>query len=349
MRIGESEERLGYNGYRKLAGEVEARNVSERMGKTMEERRASLRTDTQDVADEDQIFIYEGLEGANEVRTMFSFAKTPAEFDAIQKEAVAQKGIVLPGLSEANIDIVDVERHNFEGTGNEAIQKAKEWASENIVGEHIAKFDTADEFTYTIDDKSIKKYLSSAATRKSENLGVHLSVLKRLPDVIDKSIEAEIHADYKKTDGRSTDNGVDDKNLLIHRFYGCVRLNNELHRIKVTLKEKKSEGVKPYSYEVTKIELLSGSSQNGTSWSDALNNSISSAKLLENVEKSYDKGVKLLEVSENSSRTMFSAVPGSLIATHNLTAAGLAHAAKMGGLPNPSMAVNNSDVGSDDF
>ena len=71
--------------------------------------------------------------------------------------------------------------------------------------------------------------------------------------------------------------------------------------------------MKPYSYEVTKIELLSGSSQNGTSWSDALNNSISSAKLLENVEKSYDKGVKLLEVSENSSRTMFSAVPGSLI------------------------------------
>ena len=69
MRIGESEERLGYEGYRKLAGEVEARNVSERMGMSMEERRASLRTETQDVADEDQIFIYEGLEGAN---TMFS-------------------------------------------------------------------------------------------------------------------------------------------------------------------------------------------------------------------------------------------------------------------------------------
>ena len=63
--------------------------------------------------------------------------------------------------------------------------------------------------------------------------------------------------------------------------------------------ERKSEGVKPYSYEVTKIESLSGSSQNGTSLSDALNNSIPAAKLLENVEKSYDKGVKLLDASED--------------------------------------------------
>jgi hypothetical protein len=93
-------------------------------------------------------------------------------------------------------------------------------------------------------------------------------------------------------------NGVEDKNLLIHRFYGCVRLNDELHRVKVTLKERKSEGVKPYSYEVTKIQLLSGCSQNGTSCSNALNNSISGAKLLENVEKSYDEGVKILQASK---------------------------------------------------
>ena len=238
-----------------------------------------------------------------EDRTMFSFAKTPEEFDAVQKEAERQKGIVAPGLNSANVNIVNVERHDFTGTGNEAIQKARKWANENIVGEHVAKEGTLDEFTYIIDDNSIKKYLSSVSTRKSDNLGVHLSVLKQLLEVINNSIETEIHADYKKTDSRSKENGVEDKNLLIHRFYGCVRLNDELHRVKVTLKERKSEGVKPYSYEVTKIELLSGSSQNGTSWSNALNNSISGAKLLENVEKSYDPGVKLLDASEKNSES----------------------------------------------
>ena len=231
--------------------------------------------------------------------TLYRISESAEEFAARQKEAVEKNGIVAPGLKEANVDIVDVERHDFSGSGNEAIRKAKEWANNNIVGEHTAKANTTDEFVYTIDEKSIKKYLSSVATGKSDNLGVHLSVLKRLPDVIDKSIEAEIHADYKKTDGRTTANGVEDKDLLIHRFYGCVRLNNELHRVKITLKERMSDGVKPYSYEVTKIESLSGSSQNGTSLSDALNNSIPAAKLLENVEKSYDKGVKLLDASED--------------------------------------------------
>lgn len=243
--------------------------------------------------------------------TLYRISDSAEEFAATQREVVEKNGIVTPGLKEAHVEIVDVERHNFSGTGNEAIQKAKEWANNNIVGEHTAKANTADEFAYTIDEKSIKKYLSSVATGKSDNLGVHLSVLKRLPDVINKSIEAEIHADYKKTDGRSTANGVEDKDLLIHRFYGCVRLNNELHRVKITLKERKSEGVKPYSYEVTKIELLSGSSQNGTSLSDALNNSIPAAKLLENVEKSYDNGVKLLDASEDLTNedTLFSYKP----------------------------------------
>jgi hypothetical protein len=47
--------------YFKSAGEVEARNVSRRMGMTPEERRASLAAETEDVAREDQIFIYDSM------------------------------------------------------------------------------------------------------------------------------------------------------------------------------------------------------------------------------------------------------------------------------------------------
>ena len=43
--------------YRRVAGEVEARNVQERMGMSAEERRASLAAETEDVAREDQIFL----------------------------------------------------------------------------------------------------------------------------------------------------------------------------------------------------------------------------------------------------------------------------------------------------
>lgn len=226
------------------------------------------------------------------------------EFDNTQREAVKNIGIVMPNLGDAEVNIVDVPRHDFTGTGKEAISKAREWANRELVGEHVANEGTKEEFKYSIDEKSVKKFLSGVSTSLSDNLGVHLSVLKKLPSVIDSSIEAEIHADYKKGEQRDANNGIEDENLLIHRLYGCARINGELYRVKTTIKERKSAGVKPYTYEVTKIELLDGSSQEGTSSSDASSNSISGAKLLKGVEKSYDKGKLLLDeskkVSENS-------------------------------------------------
>ena len=228
----------------------------------------------------------------------FRFAKTPEEFESVQKEAVEKKGIVMDGLKDKVLNVVDVPRHDFTGTGNEAIHKARKWAKENLLGEYVAHENTDEEFRYSIDIKAIKKYLSGIGIEASDNLGVHLSVLKVLPDVIENSIEAEIHADYKKVDSRNIDNGIGDENLLIHRFYGGVNIDGKLYRVKTTLKEKKNDGVKPYTYEVKNIELLGGSSQKGTSPSNAPNNSISAAKLLNGVEKSYDKGKKLLAESK---------------------------------------------------
>lgn len=47
-----------YNLYRKLGGEVEARNVQSRMNMSPEERRKTLAEETEDVARKDQIFLY---------------------------------------------------------------------------------------------------------------------------------------------------------------------------------------------------------------------------------------------------------------------------------------------------
>jgi hypothetical protein len=53
-----------YEQYNRLGGEVEARNVESRMGMTLEERRASLASETEDVAREDQIFLRNAVESA---------------------------------------------------------------------------------------------------------------------------------------------------------------------------------------------------------------------------------------------------------------------------------------------
>ena len=61
------------NRYDQIAGEVEARNVQNRLHMTPEERRQSLAEETEDVAREDQIFIMDGIEGANSLGDSASF------------------------------------------------------------------------------------------------------------------------------------------------------------------------------------------------------------------------------------------------------------------------------------
>ena len=58
-----SKYRFGMDGYTRAAGEVEARNTEKRIGMTEEERRASLASETEDVAREDQILL--GVDNAD--------------------------------------------------------------------------------------------------------------------------------------------------------------------------------------------------------------------------------------------------------------------------------------------
>ena len=224
-----------------------------------------------------------------------------------QRRAVANKGTVMPGLNDAEVKVVDVPRHDFTGTGKQALASAKKWAKENITGVHSYVHDGMKPFDYVISNKSIDKYLSATSVNNSENMGIHLSVLKKLPDVISESIETEEHADYTKgNDGkRSLVNPVNDKEL-IHRFYGSVSINGKVYRVKTTIKEYSdaSHEAKAYNYEVTKIELIdapfTGVDDSSNQMAMTTTNSISVAKLLKDVEKSYDKGKKLLDDSNSS-------------------------------------------------
>ena len=61
---GEVTAKEAYDYYRKIAGEVEARNVSARLNMSAEERMNTLLSETEDVAREDQIFLRDGVEMA---------------------------------------------------------------------------------------------------------------------------------------------------------------------------------------------------------------------------------------------------------------------------------------------
>ena len=66
--IKEARTELGEEGYSKVSGEVEARNVSKRMKMSDFDRRNTLAIETEDVAREDQIFLNESLGGSTMLR-----------------------------------------------------------------------------------------------------------------------------------------------------------------------------------------------------------------------------------------------------------------------------------------
>ena len=225
------------------------------------------------------------------------------KFDRIQKIAEQTKGIVMPGLNTKIINVLKVEPHNF--NSDKPLVEAQKWAEVNLVGIYTAHKGTINEFEYQISRSAIHKYLSPSATDKSENISVHLSTLKSLIEIINTSIEIEIHCSYIKSErGRNIESPID-KTILIHRFYGLINHLNNMYRIKTTIKEYRDtyRTNKPYTFEAIKIELLD-ESNSPTSASNGPNShgglSIRVANILQNVEKSYDKGKFLLEESEKS-------------------------------------------------
>ncbi len=89
------------NRYDQLAGEVEARNVQNRLHMTPEERRQSLAEETEDVAREDQIFIMENVGKADSLGDSASFDEHQNEdLKAVNERFNEQLGI----LTEKNAD-----------------------------------------------------------------------------------------------------------------------------------------------------------------------------------------------------------------------------------------------------
>ena len=239
-------------------------------------------------------------------------------FDARKKAAVANKGTVMPGLNGAQVKVVEVPRHGYKGHDmltqavHSAIERYNTREVDNSTGKEVLKpiaqhYDNhGAKFDYEITVKSIKNVTNHQSA--SENVGVHVAVMDKLDEVIGNSIEVEEHPDVLKKDGkREWKNGFSD-NVLIHRFIGAVKIDGTLYRVKTTMKEYRGADIanKPYTYEVTKIEVLdkeTPNTPNGTPISDI--EYLGIAKLLKGVEKSYEKGKKLLEESKKGGGPRF--------------------------------------------
>lgn len=235
---------------------------------------------------------------------------TPDTFKARQRRAVEEKGIVMPGLNEAVIKVVNVPAHQYTGGIAEATRQAIDAAKAKYVpnGKPIVLHynNYGAEFDYSISGKAIEVSLSPKHQAKSMNKRVHLSLAEHVGEVIENSIEVEEHSDYQKNERGERDTQKVNGSALMHRFYGAVAIDGKPYRVMTLMREeKRSDGMRNgvHAYEVQKIEVLdeTPNTPNGT---DGLNSELEAssavAKLLKDVEKSYDSGKKVLDESRKA-------------------------------------------------
>lgn len=134
--LGESKDR-----YHELSGEVEARNVQSRLNMTPEERRSTLASETEDVAREDQIFLYDSMGASSMV---------------IDANQIAES-LNVPVQVINSIDEVP------EGTAKEAIQKGRKvkgWYDVNTrkVYVYLPNATSADDVRQTILHEGVAHY-----------------------------------------------------------------------------------------------------------------------------------------------------------------------------------------------
>jgi len=242
----------------------------------------------------------------NDSNVRFHIADGEESFNERQRAAEKNKGTVMPNLANVSLNVVDIPKHTYKGTGKQAKEQAILDAKRKFIINDTPKklhYDNfGKKFDYTISGGSISESTNKIAIEKSDNIGIHISLLNHLDKVIGNSIEVEEHPDYLKgQDGkRDPENGTNNTRL-VHRFYGAVKIDGKVYRVKTTMLENSLANNREYTYEVTKIEVLNDKTPSTTNGAGGRQlTSLPLAKLLHEVEKSYDKGVKILDASSKT-------------------------------------------------
>ena len=238
----------------------------------------------------------------------FGFAKNAEEFDEIIKKSKAEHGLVAPNLHSTQFKVVGMGLHKFNGTLRQAEDAAREWAKKYLVREepYTAHKGTDEQFQYTISAGSIKEFFEGTAHRRMSNndKAGFMSILEHLTEVVDASHVVEVHPDYleKESNGNRNPDGQINPNMLIVVANAVVNVADQPFRVSMTFKETRNDGTPLYAYNLEKIELSGDTSTGANTPSGPLyapNSYVSSAKLLNGVEKSYDPGKELLDASLN--------------------------------------------------
>ena len=237
-------------------------------------------------------------------------------FKQRQAESETNRGTVSPGLNSAMLKVTEIPMHGYSGRYLEAEAAAvkdainkythleiDERGRHKIVANELHYDNFGKVFDYVISINSIKESINKAQKNKSKEqgaaYGIHLAVLNHIDEVIKNSIEFEEHPDCVKKEGERSISNIN-PHKLVHRFVGVIEIAQKRYRVISSIHEYSQidKANREYAYDVAKIEVLDAettSTSNGVIGAGFGLEPVT--KLLNNFEKYYDPGKKILDES----------------------------------------------------
>lgn len=260
---------------------------------------------------QESLALHEAQQAAEGEGVRFSIAETPEEWDRMMKIAEDERGYVFPGLHDTQFPVVKVGYHTFRGKTPHATTENARQFLKSIQGTKDGVINGR-EVKLTFNSEAVGKLASDDAIRTSKAkggyMGGHLAVVENIFEIIDGAYDVEIHPNIKKINGKRDWNEGLDRSILIHRYYAAVSVEGDEYRVMILIKEYRpnetDHKIAPYTVEVEAFRLertepskvSAGRTNHTTHRRSNIDGFVSGAKLLKGVEKSYDPGVKVLDV-----------------------------------------------------
>ena len=232
--LGDKWKEYAYNGYLRLAGEVEARNVQARMNMTPEERKAKTLAETEDVAREEQIILFGG-EKKGGLSQVEAWHGSPYAFDRFTTEKIGT------------------------GEGAQAFGWGLYFTDLKSIARNYAKKLSGDEYTY--DGKPISKdaydYLFLADDSLGENFNEN--TIKDISKIAIDKIKKDYIPDLKEIQQTSrSQKQRDEMPSKIKMLEGIIEELNDIIKSKEIKKSKNKN--------LYKVSLHKGKSPSEYTW-----------------------------------------------------------------------------------
>lgn len=213
--------------YKRLAGEVEARNVQSRMDLTDAERRNTLAIDTEDVSREDQIFLYGN--GVSESRTVFGGNSGYVGYSMSRRAAQAREDGKFPKTDFKKE--YKVKEDSLKALVDAKVIDDSEWHHTSMYGNRTT-FYQWDEPEYADIYAENKKEIDAMVADKEKDLKSKIANLQEQLDAMPKErpYRYEMESDEFRNAKRRIERETSAKTQEINDSYDTYQESREQHK-----------------------------------------------------------------------------------------------------------------------